>query len=114
MSNDDSIHLRLMKEAMDGVDPNSLPRLKVKANWIEIQILTDPFVMKTFLGYTAAVLVETPIEDGKHNLLVSAKSLSDLLEPIRQRRGTLIGLNVRVRKAGQERISPYELEELSD
>jgi len=103
-----------MKEAIAGVDPSDLPRVRVNTQWLEIQILTDPFVVKTTLGYSPAVLVETPSEGDKQIFYVSAKSLSNLLEPIREKRGSLVGLNIRVRKAGQESISPYEVEELAD
>ncbi len=103
-----------MKDTINGVDPYSLPQLRISTNWSEIQILTDPFVIKSALGYGPVILVEELSTERKYIMYVSAKSLSNCLEPLRERRGALVGLNIRVRKTGDERISPYEAEELAE
>ena len=114
MGNDESIYIRLRRETNLDVDPNTLPRLQVKTNLIEMKILTDPFVIQSRLGYSPAIIVEVPDEDEKRLFFISAKSIFDSIEPIREERGALVGLNIRVRKAGSERISPYELEEIAE
>ena len=118
MENKPSIFVRLMNEALSGVDPDSLPYLRVGPEWAEIQVLTDPFVIyrKTFGKgrYLPVVLVEDLRAESKHLLFVSAVSLAQCLEPLRAERGTLVGLNIRVRKKGEDRFSEYEVEELAD
>jgi hypothetical protein len=106
-----------MKEALLDIDLHSLPRLQCKTEWTEIQILTDPFVV--FRGnkrsrYLPVVLVEESRTELKRLLYISAMSLSQCLEPIRAKRGTLLGVNVRLRKTGEDKFSPYEVEELAD
>ena len=83
-------------------------------DWNEIQILTDPFVIYRKDKYLPVILVEELGTELKRLLFTSAVSLAQCLEPIRAKRGTLIGVNIRVRKRGEERFSTYEVEELAD
>lgn len=114
MESEPSVFVRLMNEALLGVDPDNLPYLRVGPEWAEIQVLTDPFVIYKRYKYLPVVLVEELRTEHKRLLFISAVSLGQSLEPIRAKRGTLIGVNVRVRKRGEERFSTYEVEELAD
>lgn len=114
MENKPSVFVRLMNEALLGIDPHSLTYLRVGPEWAEIQILTDPFVIYKRDRYLPVVLVEELRTELKRLLFISAVSLGQCLEPIRAKRGTLVGVNIRVRKRGEERFSTYEVEELAD
>jgi len=114
MRNDASVFVRLMNEALAGIDPYSLPHLRVGPEWAEIQVLTDPFVIYRRDRYLPVVLVEELGTELKRLLFISAVSLAQCLEPIRVKRGNLVGVNIRVRKKGEERFSTYEVEELAD
>ena len=104
----------VMSDVLAGVDPYSLPYLRVGTDWTYIEVLSDPFVIYKRLGYAPVIVVEELESELKYILFVSAVSLARCLEPIRERRGTLVGLNIRVRKKGEDRFSPYEVEELAD
>ena len=118
MENGPSVFVRLMNEALSGIDPHSLPHLRVGPEWAELQVLSDPFVIyrKSFgqYRYTPVVLVEELRTELKRLLFISAVSLAQCLESIRAKRGNLVGVNIRVRKRGEERFSTYEVEELAD
>lgn len=49
------VFIRLMNEAILGIDPSSLKHLKVGTEWVGIQILTDPFVIYRNDKYLAVV-----------------------------------------------------------
>lgn len=109
-----SVFLRVMKEALEGVDPNSLQHLKIGTGWAEVQVLSDPFVVYRNNKYLPAILVEVMTTGMKSILFVAAQSLAESMEPMRQQRGSLVGLNIRLRKTGSEQFSPYEVEELAE
>lgn len=103
-----------MKEAILGINPEDVSYCRVSTDWTDIQILTDPFVIYTKRGYSPVLLVEELNTEEKCLLFVSAKSLSEFLEKLRKERGALVGVNVRVRKRGEEKFSTYEVEELAE
>jgi len=96
----------LMKDAILGVDPSSLTHLRVRTEWIGIQVLTDPFVVYRKDKYLPVILVEELSTEHKYLLFVSATPLAQCVEALRAKRGALIGLNLR--------FSPYEVEELAE
>jgi len=114
MEDSRSVFLRLMSEALLGIDPNNLPHIRVGAEWAEVQILTDPFVIYKRDRYLPVVLVEELRTEIRYLLYISAVSLGQCLESIRTERHTLVGVNIRMRKKGEERFSLYEVEELAD
>lgn len=114
MGNNKSMIWSVMSDALAGVDPTAIPHLRVGTEWTCIQVLSDPFVIYKRLGYAPVILVEVLESELRCILFVSAKSLAWRLEPIRQRRGSLVGLNIRVRKKGEDRFSEYDVEELAD
>jgi hypothetical protein len=114
MENKPSVFAHLMNEALLGIDPNNLPHIRVGAEWAEVQILTDPFVIYKRERYLPVVLVEELRTEIRYLLYISAVSLGQFLETIRAKRGTLVGMNIRLRKEGEEQFSAYEVEELAD
>lgn len=85
------------------------PRLVVDDNWIEITIRSDPFVIVTGLGYTAAIhVIENGGKDLKH-LIVGAKSLTKELDFYREKFGTLNNVKLKIRKQSSDQRSPYEI-----
>lgn len=85
------------------------PRLVVDDNWIEITIKSDPFVVATSLGYTAAIhVIEKGGEELKH-LIVGAKSLTKELDFYREKFGSLNNLKLKIRKQSSDQRSPYEI-----
>ena len=114
MGNNKSMLWSAMSDALAGVDPSTLPQLRVSSQWICIQVLSDPFVVCKSRGYAPVILVEDLESERQCILFVAAKSLSERLEPIRKTRGNLVGLNIKIRKEGDERFSKYEVEELAE
>ncbi len=91
MDNKPAVFIRVMQEALLGIDLTSLSHLKIGTEWAEVQILTDPFVVFRKDRYQPVVLVEELETELKYLLFVSAKSLDERLEPLRVRRGALVG-----------------------
>jgi len=114
VENKPSVFVHLMNESLHDVEVSNITHLKVGTEWVEIQVLTDPFVVYRHDKYLPAVLVEESASESKSILYVSAKSLAECLEPLRATRGALVGLNIRIRKKGEEQFSQYEIEELAD
>lgn len=114
MENKPSVFIRLMNETLSGVDPSSLAHLRVGTEWTEVQLLSDPFVIYRNNRYLPVILAEELGTERKRLLFVAASSLAECLEAIRMERGALVGLNVRIRKKGEDKFSPYELEELAE
>jgi hypothetical protein len=114
MGNGESVLGHLMKDTILGVDPSSLAHLRVRTEWIAIQVLTDPFVVYRNDKYLPVILVEELSTEGKYLLFVSATSLAECIEALRAKRGALIGQNLRIRKKAEDKFSPYEVEELAE
>ena len=87
-------------------------RLELGANWIEVMIVSEPFITVTAFGYAPALLIRTAGNKEKH-ILAGAKSLSKELEKYRHPRTGLIDLKVRIRKAGVLKTDPYQVELVS-
>lgn len=86
-----------------------LPNLKVGTEWIAIEVLSEPLVIMSLRGYAPVLEVQAPA--GKHILYISSKSISEGLEPKRQANGgRFSGLKLRVRKASEDKMAPYEVE----
>ena len=86
-----------------------LPNLKVGTEWISVEVLSEPLVIMSMRGYAPVVEVQAPA--GKHVLYISSKSISEGLEPLRQANGgKFAGLKLKVRKASEDKMAPYEVE----
>lgn len=104
----------LMSEALKGVDPAALTYLRVGTEWTEVEVLTDPFVVYRRERYLPAILVEQLDSEERYLLFVAAVSIAKCLESMREERGALIGLRIRVRKNSDDKFAAYEVEELAD
>ena len=92
-------------------EPSKRPNLKVKTEWISVEILTEPYVVMTFRGYAPVVDVKIPGEADPLSLFISSKSISHGLESIVQENGgKFAGLKLRLRKESDDRMAPYVVE----
>ncbi len=86
------------------------PRLLIDQNWKDVEIRSDPFVIKTSIGYTAAINVLEKKSNSIQHIIVGAKSISSELDFIRVKYGSLVGIALRIRKQSVDQKSPYEIE----
>ena len=109
---------KLLYETLRGDRPQAqipnVPRysLKISTNPMDLEIQTEPFVVPGRRGYSPMVIVTEAGSDREHGLYVSAASLTLALEGIRERRGSLIGVRVRISRESSSPYAPYEVEEL--
>jgi len=66
-------------------------------------------VIKTGMGYTAAINVLETKTNTIHHIIVGAKSLSNELELIRSKIGSLSNIQMKIRKQSSDPKSPYEI-----
>jgi hypothetical protein len=85
------------------------PRMTISDTWREIKIVSDPFVIKTGMGYTAAINVVESKTNTIYHITVGAKSLSNELESIRNKFGSLSNIQMKIRKQSSDPKSPYEI-----
>lgn len=85
------------------------PRLTIDNSWKDIKILSDPFVIKSAFGYTAAINVLDKKSNIFCHIIVGAKSLSNDLELIRLKNETLVGVDIKIRKESTDPKSIYEI-----
>lgn len=85
------------------------PRMTIFEDWKEVKIVSDPFVIKTGLGYTAAINVIELNTNAIHHIIVGPKSLSNELELIRLKFGTLADIKIKIRKQSSDAKSLYEV-----
>lgn len=83
------------------------PRLIVDEQWITLEIQSEPFVVPTKLGYSAALLVRRLKATHLEHMFIGAKSLASEMELLRTRRGALTGAQVSIRKQSKQRTAPY-------
>jgi hypothetical protein len=90
------------------------PRLVI-GDWpVDLEILSDPFVVPTTHSYVPVLLVRRDEADQNEHVIVSARSLFFPLEDIRVRRGTLVGTRVRLFKDGDYKAAPYMLYQIGE
>ena len=85
------------------------PRLKIDQTWVKLEVQSDPFVVTTTRGYAPAILVRRERCSHLEHVLIGAKSLALELNALRQRRGTLRGYRISIRKQSAQRTAPYIL-----
>jgi hypothetical protein len=91
-------------------DARKLPQLRFGTGWTVVRIADGPICVPTQRGYAVALIVTNEINALVQLWFVSAKSIQDQLEPLRKASATgLVGMRLRVRKAGEEPTSPYEI-----
>ncbi len=85
------------------------PRLTINEFWREIEIVSDPFVIKTSIGYTAAINVIELKTNSIYHIIIGAKSVSNELEIIRNKFGSLANIKMKIRKQSSDPKSIYEI-----
>jgi hypothetical protein len=89
--------------------PEGKPNLKVGTDWAAVEIVSEPYVILGFRGYAPVIDVLGP--QGKQILYISSKSISEGLDPLVQGNGgKFSGLKLRLRKASEDKMAPYEVE----
>lgn len=85
------------------------PRLVIDENWKHVEITSDPFVIKTARGYVAAINVIDKKNNLINHVIVGAKSICAELEPLREKLGSLVGVELKIRKQSSDPQSLYEI-----
>ncbi len=86
-----------------------LENLKVGVDWIDIEVVSEPFVIMTMRGY--APVVEVQAGGARRRLFIGAKTLGEELEPAVQKQGgKFTGLKFRVKKENADKMAPYVVE----
>jgi hypothetical protein len=91
-------------------DKSPYPRLIVHAIAVHVEIVSEPYVILTRLGY--APMVDVTLEDGsKHGLIISSATLTTGLEKLRKANGgKLSGIKALLRKESEDPKSKYIVE----
>ena len=90
-----------------------IPPLKVGTGWINMAVTGEATVVQTFKGYAPVIPVKVIATGLDYILYISAKSLAEKLEPLRQANGGRFnGLRISIRKSSDEAFSPYEVKAL--
>ncbi|HYE98265.1 MAG TPA: hypothetical protein VEJ18_05105 [Planctomycetota bacterium] len=89
--------------------PDAKPNLKVGVDWVSVEVVSEPYVILGFRGYAPVIDVQGP--NGKQLVYISSKSISEGLDPLVQANGgKFTGLKLRLRKASEDKMAPYEVE----
>ena len=88
-----------------------LRRLRVGTDWVPLRIVSEPSVVVTARGYIPVVYVQHLQTGEAFELRATAVSIADGLEPLRlENDGSLVDVEVRIRRTSTEQTAPYEVE----
>jgi len=91
---------------------NTIPTLKVGTGWIDLVVTDEPTVYLTFKGYAPVLPVKVKQTGLDYYLYISAVSIGKAIEPLRKDNGgSFKNLEFSIRKADEDKFSPYELKE---
>jgi hypothetical protein len=86
------------------------PTLRVGTGWIDLAVIGEPNVIQTFKGYAPVLPVKVIATHLDYFLYISAKSIAEKLEPLRQANaGAFNGLRLSIRKTSDDQFAPYEV-----
>ncbi|MBI4565645.1 MAG: hypothetical protein HY716_13205 [Planctomycetes bacterium] len=86
------------------------PTLKVGVDWIELEIVSEPYVLMTMRGY-APVVDAKPAGGEPHVLFIGSRSLGEGIEgEVKKRDGKFSGIRMRVRKESEDKMAKYMVE----
>ena len=89
------------------------PSLKVSTGWIQLEIISEPNVVLTYKGYAPVLRVRKLRTNVEFILYISAKSLAEPLEELRENNAHLFkGIKFQVRKENSAPMAKYEVKEL--
>jgi hypothetical protein len=86
--------------------------LKVGPQTVELEILSEPYVVHGRLGYSAMVTVLVLSTRREMGLYVQASSLASALEAIRHERGRLTGARLRISRESEARYARYIVDDI--
>ena len=87
-------------------------RFRALTTWTTLEVVSEPYIVMTFRGYTAALETLDVETNESYELLIGGiKSLAEGIEPIREANGGLFsGLRIKIKKESAERSSLYIIE----
>jgi len=86
-----------------------LETLKVTPEWVEVEIVSEPYVLMTFRGYEP--VVEVKVGGESKRLFIGPKSLGQAIDPaVKKQGGRFTGLRFRAKKESADRMAPYVVE----
>lgn len=92
------------------MDYDKLEQLRISTNWLSIEVMDEPHVYLTFRGYAPALIVKSHQDDEIYKLYISAKSLGELIEPLREKNENKFkGLRFMIKKENNNKFAKYEL-----
>jgi len=92
------------------VELKNLKSLKLGTGWTQLTVLGEPDVVLTFRGYAPVLPVQQKQNDLEYFLYISAKSLGESLEELREaNNGKFTGLEIEIRKISTDRFATYEV-----
>ncbi len=87
-----------------------LPQLKVGTDWVTITVIGPVDVIANLNGYAPVLPVRKEATQQEYILYISAKSLTEQLEPLRKKNVMgFIGLKFSIRKESEDKMAKYEL-----
>ena len=88
-----------------------MTQLRVGTDWIAITVTGPVDVIATLHGYAPVLPVRKENMGQEYILYISAKSLSEQLEPLRQNNGGgFQGLKFSIRKESEDQMAKYQLQ----
>ena len=99
---------------MEIYDKPPLPRFAAGTTPTDIEIISEPYIVATRLGYAPMVTIRQAGASEQQSLLIGARTLMTALEDMRRKNeGKLTGLKLKICKEGEERISKYVVQPLN-
>lgn len=87
------------------------PTLKVTTDPVEVEIVSEPYVVMTMRGYAPVVDVKTAA--GVQVLFIGSKSLSEPIDAqVKGREGRFAGIRMRLKKESADQMAKYVVEVL--
>lgn len=88
-------------------------RLEVHMGFIDLEIISEPYLINTIRGYAPIIDVIHLGEKIKFSLYISAKSISDGIEPLRENNNKqFTGIKFKIKKEDNKKMSKYIIEKL--
>lgn len=91
---------------------SNLPKLKVGTSFSQIEILSGPFVQYSDWGYIPVLHIRVEKSGLEYLLNLNASSLAKALKQAFDDHGEFVGLQVELRKQGEEKTSKYEVNQI--
>ena len=83
--------------------------LKVTTDWVDVEVVSEPYVIMTMRGYAPVVDVKTG--GAAKRMFIGPKTLGNALEPaVKKQNGKFTGLKFRVKKESADQMAPYVVE----